>query len=85
MELAWAPGHPAREAAAAQKTAVERALRDGLSNAGRADARGLAQALALLIEGAMVLRLIHGDGTWFDTAESAALTLARRSSSGADG
>lgn len=82
MELAWAPGHPVRRAAAIQKGAVERALSDALLKAGAADPCRLARALVVLIEGAMTLRLIHGDPVWFDVAEDAARTLARNPVSG---
>jgi AcrR family transcriptional regulator len=78
MELAWAPGHPARRAAAVQKQAVERMLAEALARAGAADPERLARELVLLIEGANALRLIHGDEAWLDAAEAAALALARR-------
>lgn len=74
MELAWAPGHPARRAAAAQKLAVERILAEALGGAGAAR---LARELAVLIEGANALRLIHGDEAWLDAAETAAVALAK--------
>ena len=76
MELAWAPGHPARQAALAHKQAVEARLAGGLSAAGAGDPGGLAAALLVMIEGANALRLIHCDGRWYDVAESAALALA---------
>jgi AcrR family transcriptional regulator len=78
MELAWAPGHPARRAAATQKTAYENALSEALGSAGAAEPRRFARALVLLIEGSMALRLIHGEETWFDEAEDAALALAQK-------
>jgi AcrR family transcriptional regulator len=77
MELAWAPGHPARWAAAAQKQSVEQMLAEALAGSGAASPARLARELVLLIEGASVLRLIHGDEAWFDAAEAAALALAR--------
>jgi AcrR family transcriptional regulator len=79
MELAWAPGHPARHAAAAQKLAVERAISDLLSQTGVSDAVNVARSLVVLIEGANALRLIHGDEAWFDVAEAAGRTLLLRS------
>lgn len=78
MELAWAPGHPARAAAAMQKLTVERSLAAALTEAGAAEPARLAKALVLLIEGANALRLIDGDETWFYSAETAALALTRR-------
>ncbi len=75
MELAWAPGHPARRAAAAQKRTVERILAEALG--GTAGSARLARELALLIEGANALRLVHGDEAWLDAAETAALALAK--------
>lgn len=78
MELAWAPGHAARRAAATQKTAVENALSDALDRVGVAEPKCVARALVLLIEGAMALRLIHGEETWIDEAEDAARVLVQR-------
>lgn len=77
MELAWAPGHPARQAAAAQKRAIEQMLAEVLAAAGAAAPARNARELALLIEGANALRLVHGNEAWFDTAEAAALALVR--------
>jgi AcrR family transcriptional regulator len=76
MELAWAPGHPARRAAATQKLAVERAVLDALVRSGAEQPEKLARALVLLIEGANALCLIHGEEVWIDLAEEAAKTLA---------
>lgn len=75
MELAWAPGHPARQAAAAQKIAVERALRDVLSKTDVEHPENLARALVILIEGANALCVIHGEEIWIDLAEEAARVL----------
>lgn len=77
MELAWAPGHPARHATMAQKRAVESALAEVLSNAGASSPSHLARELVLLIEGSNTLRLIHGEEVWYDVAETAAIALAR--------
>lgn len=77
MELAWAPGHPARQAAAAQKSSVEQALSDALFQAGVIAPDEPARVLVLLIEGAMALRLIHGDDAYIDTAEKTARLLLR--------
>ncbi len=75
MELAWAPGHPARAAASAHKTVVERAIARALERRGARDPARCAAALAVLIEGANTLRMIHGDDAWYDVAEAAALDL----------
>lgn len=75
LELAWAPGHPARSAASAHKTAVEGLLAEALADSGTADAARNARCLSLLIEGALALKLIHGDPGYLDAAEAAALAL----------
>ena len=75
MELAWAHGHPARHAAAAHKTIVEQELANAFERSGRQDSEKLAAEIMVLIEGATALRLIHGDGNWFDVAETAGLAL----------
>jgi AcrR family transcriptional regulator len=75
MELAWAPGHPARRVAAAHKWAVEGLLTTALSDGGATDPARSARHLVLLIEGAMALRLIHRDDAYLDAAEAAALAL----------
>ncbi len=78
MELAWAPGHPARRASAVHRLAVEQIMIESLEKVGAASPQALARDVILLIEGAMVLRLIHGDEAWINAAENAALTLSRR-------
>lgn len=75
MELAWAPGHPARHVAAAHKRAIEGFLTTAFSEGGAADPARSARQSMLLIEGAMALRLIHGDDDYLDAAEAAALSL----------
>lgn len=76
MELAWAPGHPARSVAAVHKRTLEHLLTTSFAKARASDARKSARQMVLLIEGAMTLRLIHGDDKYFDEAETAALVLA---------
>ena len=78
MELAWAPGHPARQATVVQKQAIENVLAEVLANAGAADPSCLGREILLLIEGSNTLRLIHGNDVWYDVAETAALALAQR-------
>ncbi|MHA1528225.1 MAG: TetR/AcrR family transcriptional regulator [Alphaproteobacteria bacterium] len=75
MELAWAPGHPARHVAAAHKRTIEGLLTAAFAEGGAADPAYSARQSALLIEGAMALRLIHGDDAYLDAAEAAALAL----------
>lgn len=77
MEFAWAPGHPARRAASAQKAAVEERLARAFRAAGAAEPERFARELLLLQEGAMALRMIHRDAAWLDDAEVAALRLVR--------
>ena len=77
MELAWAPGHPGRAAAAVQKDQVERAITGMLERSGARAPDDLARAILLLIEGAMVLRLIHGADHWIDVGEQSAKELVR--------
>jgi AcrR family transcriptional regulator len=79
MELAWAPGHPARRAAATHKKAVEDEFAEALSAAGAPEPQASAAGLMLLVEGANALRLIHGDERWYDLAETAALAIRRPS------
>lgn len=77
LELAWAPGHPVRQAASRQKTIVQQSVAEALSKAGSTSPERLACALVVLFEGAMVMRLIHGDQVWIDIAEDAAHGIAR--------
>lgn len=75
MELAWAPGHPARQVASAHKLALEGLLETALARSGITDSGRAAGRLMILVEGAMALRMIHGDNAYLDTAEAAALSL----------
>lgn len=75
MELAWAPGHPGRRAAAEQKGAIERILTEALTEAGATQSAQIARELVLLIEGVNVLQLVHDDAAYIDAAEAAALAL----------
>ena len=54
---------------------MEQILAEIMTAAGAAAPARNARELALLIEGANALRLVHGDEAWFDTAEAAALAL----------
>jgi AcrR family transcriptional regulator len=75
VELADLPGHPARAAARRHKAAVERWLADELAHRGAASAPEVARQVALLLEGSMVLILVHGDTSYAATAAAAARRL----------
>ena len=77
VELADLRGHPARAIARQHKTAVETWLADGLAAAGVASARDRAREIMLLLEGAMVLMLIHGDRGYATAAAQAAKKLVQ--------
>lgn len=72
VELADLRGHPARVIARRHKSAVEEWLADGFAEAGVRAPRDRAREAALLMEGAMILMLIHGDRN-YATAAAAAL------------
>lgn len=76
MELAWAPQHPARREAARVKRRLEGLLGGALAAASADQPERAARQIALLLEGALVLRLIHGDSAYIDAAEATALALA---------
>ncbi len=75
VELADLPGHPARAAARRHKTAIERWLADEFAGNGIAGAPELARQMVLLLEGCMVLILVHGDPTYADAGGAAAKLL----------
>ena len=77
-ELADLPGHPAREIARRHKAATEHWFADLLKRAGvrSADERG--REVALLMEGALSLMLIHGDPSYATAAAGAAKRLVKR-------
>lgn len=77
MELAWAPGHPARRAAANHKNVIREELAAALAAVDTPEPESHAATLILLVEGANALRLIHGDDRWYDVAETAALAIRR--------
>ncbi len=78
MELAELPGHPARVAAHRHKLAVEAVLAARLAACGVGDAHAVARHVALLIEGANTLMLIHGDTAYAASAGAAAERLVAR-------
>jgi hypothetical protein len=75
IELGDLPGHPARTLARRSKAATEAWLAERLAAARISDASARARDLMLLMEGAMVLTLIHGDRTYFDAAARAAALM----------
>ena len=78
VELADLRGHPARAIARQHKTAVEKWLADALAAARIPSPRDRAQEVMLLLEGTMVLMLIHGDPSYAKAAARAAKTLVRK-------
>lgn len=80
VELADLRGHPARAIARQHKTAVEKWLADALAAARIPSPRDRAQEVMLLMEGTMVLMLIHGDPSYAKAAARAAKTLVRKRS-----
>ena len=77
VELADLRGHPARAIARQHKTAVEKWLADALAAAGISSPRDRAREIMLLMEGAMVLMLIHGDRGYAKAAAGAAKSLVQ--------
>jgi hypothetical protein len=78
MELADLPGHPARAAARRHKRAVEDFFREQFERSALAGADVLARQVMLLLEGCMLLILVHGDVTYADTAAAAARHLVEQ-------
>jgi AcrR family transcriptional regulator len=77
VELADLRGHPARAIARSHKAAVETWIAEGLGAAGVASSRERAREVMLLMEGAMLLILIHGDRSYAGAAARAANALIR--------
>ena len=75
IELADLRGHPARAVARQHKLAVELWLAEALSAASVASAKERAREIMLLMEGAMVLMLVHGDRSYAQAAARAAKAL----------
>ena len=72
MELADLPGHPARIATRRHKSAVQAELARRLTACGARNAAEMAAQLQMLLEGAMILMLIHGDPRYAKLAAAAA-------------
>ena len=77
MELADLPGHPAHAAARRHKAAVEAWYAEILAKAKVAAPSVLAREVALLVEGAVTLILIHGDRSYAELAARAAKRLVQ--------
>jgi len=75
MELADLKGHPARAIAHRHKAAIEGWLASLLERAGVPSPLVRAREVALLIEGATALILIHGDRSYAEAAGRAAKSL----------
>lgn len=75
IELADLRGHPARAIARKHKLAVEQWLAEALSAADVSSAKERAREIMLLMEGAMVLMLVHGDRSYAQAAARAAKAL----------
>jgi hypothetical protein len=78
MELADLPGHPARVATRRHKSAVQAELARRLAACGVRNAEDVAAQLQMLLEGAMILVLIHGDPRYATLAAAAARQLVVR-------
>ena len=76
-ELADLPGHPAREIARRHKATIELWFAELLARAGVRSSIQRGREIALLMEGAMSLMLIHGDPTYAKAAAHAAKQLVK--------
>ena len=79
IELSDLPGHPARAIARRHKAVIEAHFAKKLEAAGVKSARKRARELWLLVEGAGVLTVIHGDRSYIESAADAARELLRSS------
>ena len=75
VELADLPGHPARTATRSHKAEVEAELARRLAACNVANAREVAAQLQMLVEGAVLLILIHNDVGYARLAAAAARKL----------
>jgi AcrR family transcriptional regulator len=78
VELADLRGHPARTIARRHKAAVEAWFATRLAAAKVSSPRERAREIVLLMEGAMMLMLIHGDHGYAEAAARAAKRLVRK-------
>jgi len=77
FELADLPGHPARSAAAIHKKALENWLSQQLQMRRADDFQKKAQSIAVLLEGAMTLTLIHSNSDYIKVAQESARMVLR--------
>jgi AcrR family transcriptional regulator len=77
VELGDLPGHPARSLARRSKKTTETWIAGRLRAARVARPTERAREIMLLMEGAMVLMLIHGDPRYIDAASRAAKRIVR--------
>jgi len=75
IELADLPGHPARAIARRHKATLENWLAERLARVRVARAKQRAREILLLMEGAMVMMLIHNDRRYIEAAAGAARQL----------
>lgn len=80
IELADLSGHPARSMARQHKALMEKQLATLLAEAGVPSPGDRARELFLLIEGAMVMILVHGDRSYCTAAADAAKRLIENGS-----
>ena len=78
MELGDLPGHPAMRFAAQHKTTLESLLSSRLSEFGLTGHEALAREIWIVMEGAMMLALVHGDPAYVVAAKGTALRLLSR-------
>ncbi len=78
VELADLPGHPARAIARRAKSTTEDLLTQRLRKSLVPLPKERAREIMLLMEGAMVLMLIHGDRAYADAAAKAAKNLVNQ-------
>jgi AcrR family transcriptional regulator len=79
LELADMPGHPARRVAREHKETVERWLAGEFQRLGAPSPDRLATETILMMEGSMLLALLHGDLRYFDVARDAMMGLSASS------
>jgi AcrR family transcriptional regulator len=78
-ELADLPGHPAREIASRHKAAMVTRLAEILAGAGVADPAACANDVWVVMEGTMLMLLIHRDRRYAEIGAAAARRLLKRS------
>lgn len=76
LELAGKAGHPARQVARRHKQTVELWLAGEFEQLGATQPKRLATETVLMMEGSMLLALLHGDLRYFSAARVALIRLA---------